>query len=108
MTAKKTMNLKQSFYQFFDRMGEGVYYHYTVEYDWDDILKHNFNEQNFKIILGEIPSEYNSYFSRYSINKNEWEKRMTEYLLSPENDMSYEDFFDKLKPEQVEEYESKW
>jgi hypothetical protein len=107
MTAK-TMNLKQSFYQFFDRMGEGVYYHYTVEYDWDDIMNNNFNERNFKIIPGAIPSEYNGYFSQYSINKKEWEKTMVEYLLSAENDMSYEDFFNNLNPEQVEEYEIKW
>lgn len=108
MTSKKTMNLQYSFYQMFDRMGEDVYYQYNVEYDWDSILKNNFNEQNFKIIPQGISSEYNDYFSQYCIDKGQWEKKMVEYLLSSKNDTSYEAFLDNLSKEQLQEYEKKW
>jgi hypothetical protein len=105
---KKTVELKQDFYQFFDRLGEGVYYNYSVEYDWDDIMQNNFNEHNFKIIPGGISSSHDKYFAQYRINKAEWEKEMVDYLLSPKNDMTFEYFFDKLSGDQQEEYQSKW
>jgi hypothetical protein len=105
---KQTVQLKHSFYQFFDRLGEGVYYHYTVEYDWNDIMQNNFNQQNFKIIPGSIPRSYDRYFSQYHINRAEWEKEMVAYLLSQKNDTTFEAFFDELSGEQQEEYQNKW
>jgi len=108
MNSKQKMDLQYSFHHMYDRIGEGVYFNYIVEYDWEDILKNNFNKDNFKIIPGGIPSEYNSYFSQYSINKSKWEKNMVEYLLSSRNDMTYEDFLENLNSEQIEAYDNKW
>lgn len=105
---ERTMQLQHSFYTFFDRLGEGVDFDYIVKYDWDDIMKNNFNKANFEIIPVGISSSFEPYFSQYKINKKQWEKVMIEYLLGDKNDITQEDFLDNLEPEKSKEYNDKW
>lgn len=98
------MNMNQSFYHMYDRLGEDVYYQYTIEYDWDNILKNNFTKDNFKVIPVGFFENYDGYFSSYSINKKKWEKSMKEYLLSDRNDLSLEAFFENLTEMQYQQY----
>ena len=104
----KKMQLQFSFYKIYDRIGEDVYYDYSVEYDWDSIIKNNFTKENFKIIPGGISSNYNGFFSQYSIDKSQWENKMKDYLLSSENDNSIESFLEELSSENIQEYDCKW
>lgn len=99
------MDLQHSFYNMYDRLGEDVYYQYTIEYDWDSILKNGFNKDNFKVVPVGFSEDYDSYFSRYAISKKKWEKNMKDYLLSEHNDTTQEAFFENLTEKQNKQYD---
>jgi hypothetical protein len=86
----------QDFYNLFDKIGEGVLYHYEIHYNWVEIISDNFNESNFKLIPIGISENTTKYLNRYNIDKALWEKTMLELLLKNDMEIVKEKFFEEL------------
>lgn len=102
----ENIELTANFYTIFDRIGEGVLYKYNIEYHWEDILKNDITEHNFKFIPIGFCQEGLAYLKKNHIDYVKWESLMIEFLQK--NNFSYpiETFFEEIPENMFQVYQN--
>jgi hypothetical protein len=104
----KKVDFQFDMYPIFDRIGDGVKFDYTIEYNLKDLFKNGFTDNNFVVIPKGMDSTAKRYLSSYHMSVAAWEHDAIDYITKDNNQTAIEVFGEWLAANADDETNAAW